>query len=363
MIKDGYYYPDWIWSKKAEIDESTKLRIAFAVFLFIIGNRGSGKSVGVGLAILNDYIEKGYQCALIRRYDKDFEGTDTSMQSFWEKCYKFWEHKDEHQITFKSNTAYIDNKKFCYPIALNKVDNVKHLDFENVHTIIFDEFIPETKRYVQIKGMNELMIIFNILDTIARGRPKAKDTTSVIFISNTVTADNLYFNELGINKILRDNTKRIDREKEMGYVLEKVYNEEVAKETVESSFGKLLLNTKTGRNYLGYAQGNQFRDNKDFICGKIKGKQKYLFTFIYAGTQFSAKFSEDKNFWYLSESIDKTFPKRIALTKEDHSLNTSLINATYRETFKSFKKIYENGDLYFENLKLKHIWEEVYNKI
>lgn len=363
MIKNGYYYPDWIWSKKADIDEETGEKKGEAVLCFIVGNRGGGKTVGVGLYTLADFINKGYQCALIRRNIKEFENSKTSTQAFWGKCLQYSEEMEGHKITYKNNIAYIDGKVFCYPLALTDVNNIKNETFENVHTLIFDEFIAESGKEIRLKGMNELQIIFSILDTVARRREKAKDTTAVIFLSNAITKNNIYFNELGIDKILRDDTKRIDREKESGYVLEQVYNENVEKEVLESAFGKILQATKSGREYLGYSQGNKFKDNKDFIIPKPKGQKKYLYTLIYNAFNFSVQFSEDCNFWFLSDKVDYTFPRRIALTKEDHTLNTSLINNTYKEAFRGLKKIYENGDLYFESFRLKKIWEEVYNRI
>lgn len=360
MIKNGYYYPDWIWKNKIHKNEETGNYEGTTVYNFIMGNRRAGKTVGTGIYILNDFFKYGYKCALIRRNIKEFENSKTSTKAFWDKCWKYCDLAKEHKITYKEHKAYIDDVLFCYPLALSDIDNIKNESFDNVHTLIFDEFIKESKRELKINGMNEFTALLSIYDTVTRNREDALLTTSIVFIANSVTKRNIYFEELGIIKELRNDTKRLLRE-EKGYCIEIVNNYCVTDEIVNSPFFKILKNTKSGRDYFGYSQDNRFKDNTDFVKKISDDKKRYLYTFIYENKKYSLVFCKNKNVWYFSDSYDETFPHIIALTKEDHSINSTLINYTYKKELKTLKNIYENGDLYFQDLNCKKIWENIYS--
>ena len=55
MIKNGYYYPDWIWKHKLHKNEETGEYEGECTYCFIEGNRRAGKTVGVGIYTLNDF--------------------------------------------------------------------------------------------------------------------------------------------------------------------------------------------------------------------------------------------------------------------------------------------------------------------
>lgn len=359
MFKNGYYYPDWIWKNKIHKNEETGEFEGSAAFNFITGNREAGKSVGVGLYAIDDFVKYGYKTVIIRRYLKEFQQSKTSTSAFWEKARPWSEHTDL-QFYYKNSQAYINGELFCYPVALNDVNNVKNEAFDGVRTIIFDEFQAENGKEVRFGGMNEFECMLSIYSTIARGRENAKKDTSIVFISNSVTKNNIYFRELGITKELRPETKKILRP-EMGYCLENVQNEAVKAAVEDSAIGKILMNTKSGQSYYGYAYENSFKDNLDYIDPNIPGKQEYLCTVAFRGELFSFRFIRESGCWYFTDVVDKTYPKFIALTKEDQTINTVLLNLAYKASFKVFKQAYEQGALFFPNLKCKKVFEEVYS--
>ena len=102
---------------------------------------------------------------------------------------------------------------------------------------------------------NEVSAIYNIYDTVARGRDDALKTTSVIFISNVITEASDFHVELNIDREMRADTKRLFRP-EKGYCLEKVDNEAVVDKVNASPFAKLLNAGEEGKAYLGYSQAN-----------------------------------------------------------------------------------------------------------
>lgn len=360
MIKNGYYYPDWIWKNKLHKNETTGEYEGSCVFNFIEGNRRAGKSVGVGIYSLNDYFDYGYKCVLLRRFLKDFENSSKpAMENFWTKSWNFCEKAAGHELTFEGHSAYIDGDLFCYPVAINLFNDYKNSNFDNVHTIIYDEYM--TEQGTRLKG--EVSAVYNLYDTIARGRDDALETTSVIFISNVVTAVNDFHLELGIDREIRKDTKRIFRP-EKGYCLEIVKNETVAESISKSPIGRLMASGAAGRDYLGYSQDNVFKDNNAFV-GKVNLKGSvYLYNLIHEGKYYSVHLMPEKGLYYMTDkNINTQFPRCYAVTKDDHTINSVIVSGPLKGTLKQLKDAFNSGVLRFDTLRAKSVFMDLYRYI
>lgn len=364
MIKNGYYYPNLIWEHKLHKDEKTGEYKGDCAYLFIEGNRRAGKSVGVGIYALKDYFKYGYQTALVRRYLKDFEDKKKqAMENFWKKAwftclkYGYIEGLEEHKLSFDGHIAYIDDKIFSYPVALNLYNDYKNNMFENVHTIIYDEFV--TEQATRLK--DEVFAMFNIYDTIARSREDALQTTSVIFISNVISNANDFHAELGIDKELRSDTKKLIRP-QYGYMVEIVNNEVAAAEIENSVIAKVMGKSETGRRYLGYSQGNEGKDDDSFIDSKgLKGKSYYMCNFTFDKKIYGLRyFPESGKFYFSDTDIDKSFPQNYACTKDDHTMNTTLITQILRQSLKKYQIYYASGLLWFNSQRAKKVFLELF---
>lgn len=357
MIKDGYYYPDWIWKNKLHKNETTGEYCGSCVYNFIEGNRRAGKSVGVGIYALQDFFRYGYKTVLLRRYLKDFENASKpAMENFWTKSWGFCPEAEGHELTFEGHTAYIDGVIFSYPVAINLFNEYKNSNFDNVHTIIYDEYM--TEQGTRLKG--EVSALYNLYDTIARGRNDALLTTSVIFISNVVTAVNDFHVELGIDREIRKDTKRILRS-EKGYCLEIVKNETVADGVLQSPIGRLMASGSMGRDYLGYSQGNQFKDNNDFVEKLTISKGVYLYNLIHEGKYYSVRLLPDMGLYYITDNaVNLQFPRCYAVTKDDHTVNTVIISGPLKHTMKQLKEAYNSGVLRFNSMRSKNMFLDIY---
>lgn len=367
MILNSHYYPDWIWKNKIHKNEETGEYEGNAAICVIEGNRLGGKSVGVGIYALEDYFKYGYRCCFVTRYKDDMEDSKIlPLESFWKKCWRFINSDkvrvpdiEEHELTFKGHYAYIDGKLFCYPASLSVSGKTKTADFDNVRTIIFDEYVSEDNRELP----EEVTCIYRLYDTVARGREDALETTAMIFISNCITKASTLKEELGISREVRKDTKRLDRGKEKGWIYEKVFNQAVSEDYNKSPIAKAQKCGEIGRAYSGYAQNNEFRDNEDFVQPKPpKGTFVYMCNMMYMGKTYAIKFyPKEAKYYFTDEGIRDDIISSYAMTREDHSFNTTLVlDKRIKDRLNQFKLHFGVGDFLFSSLKTKQVFLEIY---
>lgn len=370
MILNGHYYPDWIWNNTIHKNEHTGEYEGDAAFAIIEGNRLGGKTVGVGVYCIKDFFDYGYKCCYVARYKDNIEDSKIlPLESFWSKAWRFVNSDkmrvpdiDEHRLTFKGHYAYIDDILFCYPAALSVSGKTKNADFDNVHKIIFDEYLDEDGRELP----NEVESIYRLYDTIARGRDDALQTTSMILISNCVDKASSFKHDLGIDLECREDTKRLNRGAEKGWIYERIYNKAVTEQYNNSAVARAQRQGDIGQAYSGYAQGNKFKNNEDFVSfKKPKGKGSYLYNITYNNVTYSLKYYERAGVIYMCDTdVDEDYPVNYALTKEDHTINTSLIiNHDIKLKLDQLKIHFSNGNLQFNNLKTKKVFLEIYKTL
>ena len=151
-----------------------------ALFNFIVGNRGAGKTYGSKKYVINRFLKYGEQFVYIRRFKDELK-----------KIKKFFDDiKPEFpDIDFKvKGKTFLINGKECgtaMPLSTAKIE--KSTAFPLVTTIIFDEFILDkgTHHYLP----DEVTNFLECYETIARTR----DNCKVFFLSNAITITNPYF--------------------------------------------------------------------------------------------------------------------------------------------------------------------------
>lgn len=376
MIRNGYYYPDYIWKNTCHSNEITGKAEGECAFGFAVGNRRAGKSVGIGIFAIADFLLFGYENVLIRRYLDDFK-KKKAMENFWMKSWNYFQefpnivksdvklqeiypldlvenfNWDGHEMTFSENHAYIDGKCFSYPCALNKYNDFKNENFKNIHKLIYDEFITEDGSRLD----KEVFALYNVLDTAARGRDNALNTTAVIFISNSITNVNDFYIELGIDKELRADTKRLYRP-DKGYVLECVMNNAAADEMNTSKIAKVMQGS-IGQQYLGYSQGNEVKDDESFV-ERLSGRMNYLYNLKYDDKLYAIKYHYEECCYYMTdEGVDET-AHCYALQREDHTLDTVLLTTALRAKMGIVKSFYASGFMRFSSFRCKSIFLDFY---
>ena len=187
------------WSIKPILEKNCRYNI-------VIGERSNGKTFATLKYGLDNWIKKGEQFAIIRRWADDFKGkrgatmfdalvnnhvvtelTNGEYNGIYYYSGRWYLTKiDEDGKSIKQDTP------FAYAFAISSQEHDKSTSYPNVKTIIFDEFIT--------RGMylpDEFVLFMNVLSTIIRER----DDVKIFMLGNTINQYSIYFNEMGIYKI------------------------------------------------------------------------------------------------------------------------------------------------------------------
>lgn len=183
------------------------------VYNITVGERSNGKTFYRLRQALLHYLETGKQSAYLRRFNEDFirgrgqrtpqgivdagvlkntiwEGIDYRQKGFW--LYRYDEQLDK---------KIYDKDPFCFTFSLASMEHDKSTSYDNVDTIIFDEFLTR-----KIPLPDEFVIFMNAISTIARNRSDVK----IYMLANTVSWDSEYFREMGISNIKKQKQGTID---------------------------------------------------------------------------------------------------------------------------------------------------------
>ena len=193
-----------------------------ARYNIIFGERSNGKTYAVLEYAYKEYLKSGKQLAIIRRWDEDFIGANSSRV-----CYEsLMSNKDGKNIIkeyskgryqgvqyYSGNyylTAY-DNEKdktfrtdkiIAIAFSINSQEHYKGSSFPNVKYILFDEFI--TRKYYLV---DEFINFQQLLSTIIRTR----DDVTIFMCGNTINKYGCpYYTEMGLNHIKKMQQGDID---------------------------------------------------------------------------------------------------------------------------------------------------------
>lgn len=267
MIRNGYYYPREMYKdlkhrEGGEIVGKAQMGICF-------GNRTAGKTVGHGIQMIENFNRRGESFMLLARTDVQLR--DGYLEKWFRNKILNVRDEDgiierflsEHEISFTSKEAKVDGEVMAYCEAISMSHVVKDTGaYINCTTIIMDESVQIGERILIINRKPALQRIFEIAQTVARGRKDAINDTNIVFIANVSDRDNWLFNELDINSFVREDTKYTCQR---GIVVEVVMNENAKNEVAQSTLGQIMMNSVSGRAYYEAAQENKYQDNKAFV--------------------------------------------------------------------------------------------------
>ena len=313
-----------------------------ALFNFVIGNRGCGKSYWCKKRAIKNFIKNGKKFIYLRRYETEL--SETAENYFNDILYN--KEFDNIDIKFNANEYYINDELAGYAMCLTHAKNYKSISFPDVDFIIFEEFLLiETgyNRYLK----NEVETFLNFYMSIDRYRG-----TTVFFLANSDSFINPYTVYFDLKK-----PKNTNIYKKGECLLEVVENEDYKNEVKKTRFGKLIENTA----FADYAIENKFEDYNDKFISQKSAKTFYLFTIIYKNVSYGI-WRDYINYRYIiSKDIDETCKIVYALKISDHTENTNLIKNMKSSTLlKNLINAYKNGAVYFEDMKIRNEIYEIF---
>ncbi len=332
-----------------------------ALFNFIVGNRGGGKSYGAKKRGIDNFLNRGEQFGYIRRYKDDLK---KPMEQFFKDI--MWEYPD-HEFKVDAEKFYIrlkqgDKVKWSdkdvagYGFVLSTAANKKSISYPDVTTLIFDEFLIEkgNQRYLP----NEPEKLLNLYETVAR--PGTNHPRVVCFLlANAITVTNPYFLywNLKMPQKADKNGKWIWKHPTRPLLVEDVRNERFIEKKKATEFGKLV----EGTNYADYSIENKFLLDDDAFIEKKSQKSRNAFNFSYKGKMFGVWYDYSVGKMWVSSSIDPC-NTTYSFTMQDHKPNTLLLKSKYKSHyFKTFIEGFQQGIVFFENMNIKNMCYEILN--
>ena len=317
-----------------------------ALLSFIITDRGLGKSYGAKKFVAKRFINKGKQFVYLRRYKSELKESmiKNGNPLFFNQIINDPELKN-HKFSNKSDTMYIDGKLCGYAIPLSIANILKSATYDNVDTIIFDEFIIDKGCYHYLQ--NEVTQLLDVIETIARLRD-----IRVIFLGNAISITNPYFTFFDLTLPYNSEVKIAKRDNKGNPLIIVYYARDSKYREVKKAtrFGQLIDGTDYGK----YAIDNEWlRDSKSFVRKKSK-TCKFYFILILNKKYYGIWNDYKEGIMYISNDYDPNCPIIFAINSDDHNENTLLIRCRTSPFFKSIIEHYRLARLCFENQQIKN---------
>lgn len=321
--------------------------------LFIsTSNRSAGKTTYFGRKLVKDFIKSRKKFCLEYRYG--YELNEVADKFFSDLRDLFFHNYIMTQKTGEKDT-YIElyltdisdteaTPQLCgYAVSLNKADNIKKLShlLASVDIMLFDEFQPESGQYAP----NEIQKFHSIHTSLARGGGKQVRYLPVIMISNFVSLLNPYYTALGISERLQENTNYLRGD---GWVLEQGFNETASLLQKESAFNRAFGQSR----YLQFSSEKFYLNDNNTFVGKMDGKALYIMSLRYDGKWYGVRYYSDKMLIYVNKTPDLSHKRKIAVSVEDMTEETTLISRTDPLMIR-MRDFFEKGAFRFQNLEAK----------
>lgn len=338
------------------------------LFNFVCGNRSAGKTYGFKKWAIKDWIKTKNQFGYIRRYES--EVNEGKLERFFDdvgKEFPEYEFKVSGLIFYireqlKPNEIEIDDKGnikkndkpwevIGYCFILSKAVTFKSVPYPHINKLLFDEFLIEKGVYRYLP--DEVFKLNDLYTTVAR--PGTDHIRVIIFfMANAITFTNIYFLSYGLKPPAPN--KEYYKPKGKSILLQMVAKDSMVERQKKTEFGKIV----EGTTYEKYAFENKFyMDDSTFIERKTNNA-KYYFTINFMDNKFGLWLDYEEGILYVSEKVDPCCKIEYALTQKDHKPNTMLIRSVNKSIYlKSFIDCYKDGNVRFENMKIKNICYDV----
>lgn len=191
-----------------------------AKYFIAVGERSNGKTFGVKEYAFDDYLKRGKQLGVIRRWEDDFKGNngkgfynDFVNNPLRGNIIKTKSGGKWNSFKYTSGAWYLqrrnkdgeveeeDEKPFALAFALTKTEHYKSIPFPDIETILFDEFMTR-RLYIN----DEFLLFTDILSSIIRLR----ETPRIFMCANTISTYCPYMIEMGIRNFARMESGQID---------------------------------------------------------------------------------------------------------------------------------------------------------
>lgn len=329
----------------------------------VIGARGIGKTYGLRLQFIRDWIKDGSRFVELTRHKNEL--SDFSATYF----NRIIENEEFPNYLFKTTPRYAyialkpkKDKKPKWQLigyfgALTEAQAMKKRTYSKVKRMLLDEAVID-KRLDRFHNYlpNEYGILANILDSVSRERAETKhsDRVRVYLLGNACDLLNVYFGAYSINTEPKEGYSwHKGKTMLLHYVKDVEYGKQKTKNTVA---GRMLADTLDEK----VSSGNEFlRMSNDFVFKKPKNA-KFHFGVVYSDLKFGIWADYKEGYYYVTDKIPKNANPIYALTASDNKVNYIMAKRA-EGVLRNFVDLYYIGIIRYETPYLKERFIEVLN--
>ena len=330
----------------------------------VVGARGIGKTYGLRLQFVRDFLKDGSRFVELVRHKNEL--SDFSATYF----NRIEENEEFPDYVFKTSPrhAYIalkpENKDdkpkwklIGYFGALTEAQAMKKRTYSKVRRLLLDEAVIDKRldRYHNYLP-NEFSILANILDSVSRERSETKNSARcrVYLLGNACDLLNVYFGAYGINC---EPKSGYSWHKNKTMLLHYVKDDEYAvRKSNDTVAGRMLSDTADEL----IASANEFlRASNDFVFNKPKWA-KFYFGIVYRELRFGVWADYREGFYYVTKKIPKNASPIYALTASDNKVNYIMAKKA-EGVLRGFTDLYYLGIIRYETPYVKERFIEVLN--
>lgn len=322
--------------KRFRYDPSPVLGSGCAVNI-VTGARSYGKTYAMKKAAIRDYLKTGRTWGYLRTFDQEIRDIlADGPKAFFGDIERNGEFPG-YELRTNGRSMEIrklgtgDDKDgrweiFGQFLALTKFQSYKGKTLANMHYLVYDEFIRETRFPPYPKGCVNMLI--NLWETLDR----REDRLQIVMLANAADLVNPYFVEWGIEPPEKGKTKKVWVGNARVFV-QNAFGAEFERYADKSNIGQF---TK-GSAYAEYAQQNAFRANNNLFVEHRPKRSTAQLNIVYKERVFGIW--TDDNLTGMKFVEDKEAPvDSIVLTKEDMKPDLMMI---------------ERNDPYFKDMMLR----------
>lgn len=347
MKKPKYYD----WNKTLAYDADVTM---------VVGARGVGKTYGIRLQFVRDYIKKEWRFVELVRFKTELSGLQSSYFDRIESNEEFKDYifkTDNNKAWIAKNPVDEDERiewhLMGYFLAMSQAQQIKKQTFNKVRRILLDEAILDKSDRFHHYLPREFSVLANIVDTVSRERPDVKGIAPRIYLlGNALDVMNPYFIHYNIGVPNPGYSWHSNKTMLLDYVQDETYQKSKAKDTVA---GRMLAGTVEGK----IASDNEFTQiNADFVLKKTK-TAKFSFGIHYMGYDYAIWADWSQGLYFVTSKIPNNTDKPIfTLTLDENRLN--YVAARRAETMlRGFSEMHYHGMIRYESIQLRERFKEI----
>ena len=275
------------------------------------GNHKGTKMIDVNV------VEKiGDQFIYLRRYKEELALAKATFFADIEHLWSDWDFRVQGWEAQASPRKYDGAKNrpwatIGFFISLSVNQNYKSVQFPNVKTIIFDEFIIEKGGQYLASEPTKLVNFYN---TVSRYRSNVR----VLMLANAVTIENPYFIHYRVDPATADENKfifMVKKENGSYYMLWHFpESSEFEAEVNATEFGQFIR--ETDPTYADYAINNVFADAHTGMIAEKPSSAIYIYTLETLSGTFSVWYDGKTNMYYCQNRRPRDDEDFVTLVEE-----------------------------------------------